>query len=72
MLAESCLMFKSTLISIKIEGVQVKEQALKKKADKTQDTFISGRRILPTLSISGNFALITARLSLVGLFMTMM
>lgn len=65
-------MFKRMLIAINIEGVQVKEQILKMKADKTQGTFISGRRVLPSLSILGKPALITGRLSLVRLLMTMM
>lgn len=68
---QSCLMFKRMLISINIEGVQLKEQTLKMKSDKIQDTFISGRRALPTLSILGKPALITGRLSLVRPLMTM-
>lgn len=42
------------------------------KADKTQDTFISGRRVLPTLSVLGKPALNTGRLSLLRLLVTMM
>lgn len=65
-------MFTRILFSINAESVQVKEQILKVKADKTQDTFISGRRVLPTLSGLGKPALIVGRLLWGRLLMAMM